>query len=396
MFMNSYILLSLKQSLGCLDEDQRMPNRSRKLSKLLAIPSLLLASETVFSEYKFNLPEPVSPVTREVFDLHMLTATVALIIMVLVTVVITYSIFKFRKSKDYQPDQEFHNSWFGTWSWVLVPAIVLGIDLSIAGSASSTFDLIEDKTPADITVKVTGSQWKWTYQYMEDDIKIVSSLLPEEQAGEGYLRMVDNQLVLPTDRRIRFLHTATDVLHAWWVPAIAVKKDSIPGYINETWTIIEEEGTFRGQCAENCGTGHAFMPIEVKAIAPAEYDNWMANQKELKIAKAAEASSDKIWELSALMERGETLYNTNCAACHKPDGSGVQPVFPALKGSAIALGDVNKHLDIIIKGAAGTAMAPWGAQLNDLEIAAIATYERNAWGNNTGDAVQPADVKAAR
>jgi len=390
------ILLPLKQSLGCLDEDQRMPNRSRKPSKLLAIPSLLLASETAFSEYKFNLPEPVSPVTREVFDLHMLTATVALIIMVLVTVVITYSIFKFRKSKDYQPDQEFHNGWFGTWSWVLVPAIVLGIDLSIAGSASSTFDLIEDKTPADITVKVTGSQWKWTYQYMEDDIKIVSNLLPEAQAGDGYLRMVDNQLVLPTDRRIRFLHTATDVLHAWWVPAIAVKKDSIPGYINETWTIIEEEGTFRGQCAENCGTGHAFMPIEVRAIAPADYDNWMAKQKELKIAKAAEASSDKTWELSALMEKGETLYNTNCAACHKPDGSGTQPVFPALKGSAIALGDVNQHLDIIIKGASGTAMAPWGAQLNDLEIAAIATYERNAWGNNTGDAVQPADVKAAR
>jgi cytochrome c oxidase subunit 2 len=379
-----------------LDEDQRMPNRLRKPSLLFAVPSLLLASETVFSEYKFNLPEPVSPVTKEVFDLHMLTATVALIIMVLVTAVVCYAIFKFRKSKDYQADQEFHNGWFGTWSWVLVPAIVLGIDLTIASSASSTFDLIEDKTPADLTVKVTGSQWKWTYQYMEDDIKIVSNLLPEEQAGDGYLRMVDNPLFLPTDRRIRFLHTATDVLHAWWVPAIAVKKDSIPGYINETWTIIEKEGVFRGQCAENCGTGHAYMPIQVNAIAGTEFDTWMAKQKEAKLAKAAEASSDTVWEMAALMERGEKLYNTNCAGCHQTNGLGIPPAFPALKGSAIAIGDASKHIEVVLKGVTGSAMGAWGGQLNDLELAAIVTYERNAWGNNTGDLVQPADIKAAR
>jgi len=373
-----------------------MPNRLRKPSMLFTVPSLLLASETVLSEYKFNFPEPVSPVTKEVFDLHMLTSAVALIIMILVTVVIVYAIFKFRKSKDYQPDQEFHNGWFGTWSWVLVPAIVLGIDLTIAGRASSTFDLIEDKTPADLTVKVTGSQWKWTYEYMEDDIKIVSNLLKEEEAGDGYLRMVDNPLILPTNRRIRFLHTATDVLHAWWVPSIAVKKDSIPGYINETWTIIEKEGIFQGQCAENCGTGHAFMPIQVNAIPGEEYDIWIAQQKETKIAKAKEASSDTVWEMAALMERGEGLYNTNCAGCHKPDGSGIEPAFPALKGSAIATGDVSKHIDVVLKGVSGSAMSAWGGQLNDLEIAAIVTYERNAWGNNTGDLVQPADVKAAR
>ena len=373
-----------------------MSNRLRKPCIAFAVPSLLLASGAAFAEYKLNFPEPVSPVTREVFDLHMMTATVALIIMVLVTIVIVYSIFKFRKSKDYQADQEFHNGWFGTWSWLFVPAIVLGIDLTIAGSASSTFDLIEDKTPADITVKVTGSQWKWTYEYLEDDVKIVSSLLPKEEAGDGYLRMVDNPLYLPVDRRVRFLHTATDVLHAWWVPAIAVKKDSIPGYINETWTIIEKEGKYHGQCAENCGTGHAFMPIQVNAVSGDEFDKWMSEQKGVQLAKAAEAASGKVWELDALMAKGEELYNKNCSACHKADGSGLPPVFPPLKGSAIAMGDVSKHLDVVINGASGTAMAAWGKQLDDLELAAIITYERNAWENNTGDAVQPGDVKAAR
>ena len=373
-----------------------MSNRLRKLCTALAVPSLLLASGSALSEYKLNFPEPVSPVTKDVFDLHMMTATVALIIMVLVTAVICYSIFKFRKSKDYQPDLEFHKGFFGTWSWLFVPIIVLGIDLSIAGSASKTFDLIEDKTPADLTVKVTGSQWKWTYEYLEDDIKVVSSLLPQEQAGDGYLRMVDNPLYLPTDRRVRFLHTAADVLHAWWVPAIAVKKDSIPGYINETWTIIEKEGTYHGQCAENCGTGHAFMPIQVNAVSGEKFDTWIAEQKEIKLAKAAEAASGKVWALEDLMAKGETLYNTNCSACHKPDGSGLPPAFPALKGSAIAIGDISKHLDVVINGASGTAMAAWGNQLDDIDIAAIITYERNAWGNNTGDAIQPDAVKAAR
>ncbi len=375
---------------------RRQTSAGGLLTRLALLPAFLLSSSAAFAEYKLNLPTPVSPVTKEVFDLHMLTAAVALIIMIIVTVVICYAIFKFRKSKDYPADQEFHNGWFGTWSWILVPLIVLGIDLSIASSASSTFDLIEDKTPADITVKVTGSQWKWTYEYLEDDIRIVSSLLPEAEAGEGYLRMVDNPLVLPTHKRIRFLHTASDVLHAWWVPAIAVKKDSIPGYINETWTIIEEEGNYQGQCAENCGTGHAYMPIQVNAVSEAEYNTWMSEQKAIKLAKAAEASSDTIWSMDDLMSRGESLYVKNCAACHQASGEGIPGAFPALKGNKIATQDMAKHIEVVVKGVAGTAMAAWAGQLNDLELAAIITYERNAWGNNTGELVQPADIKAAR
>ena len=227
------------------------------LKKLFCCSGLLAAASPVSAEYALNLPEPASELTREVYDLHMLTAKIALYITLIVTAVVFYAIFKFRKSKNYEPDQNFHTGKFGTWSWVLVPIIVLGIDLSISAPAIKTLHLIEDKTEADMTVKVIGTQWKWIYEYMEDDVRIVSSMLSEEEAekaeGEGYLRTVDNPLVLPVGKRIRFLHTATDVLHAWWVPSITVKKDSIPGYITETWTIIDKEGLYHGQCAENCG-----------------------------------------------------------------------------------------------------------------------------------------------
>ena len=293
--------------------------------------------------------------------------------------------------------QNFNHTWFGRWSWALVPAIVLGIDFSVAGSAVKTLGNIESHDPAAVTVKVTGSQWKWTYDYMEDGVKIVSNLNKDIPSTDDlYLRDVDNRLVLPINQRIRFLHTATDVLHAWWVPAIAYKKDSIPGYINETWTMIDKEGVYRGQCAENCGTGHAYMPIVVEAMSEANYAEWMNEQKLAMVAAVAESSADKTWPLAELMERGEKLYNTNCAGCHMPTGTGLPGVFPALKGSAVALGDLAKHNEVVLKGVAGTAMAAWASQLNDLELAAIITYERNAWGNDTGDAVQPADIKAAR
>jgi len=356
-----------------------------------------LFSLPVLAAREYNLPEPAATITREIYDLHMLTAAVATIIMIIVTGIIVYALIKFRKSAGYQADQEFNHSWFGRWSWALVPAIVLGIDFSIAGSATRTLGNIESHDPAAVTVKVTGSQWKWTYEYMDDDVKIVSNLNKDiPNTDDLYLRDVDNRLVLPINQRIRFLHTATDVLHAWWVPAIAYKKDSIPGYINETWTVIEKEGVYRGQCAENCGTGHAYMPIVVEAMSEANYAEWMKGQKLAMAAAIAESSADKTWPLAELMERGEKLYNTNCAGCHMPTGTGIPGVFPALKGSAVALGDKAKHNEVVLKGVAGTAMAAWAGQLNDLELAAVITYERNAWGNDTGDTVQPADIKAAR
>ncbi|VAW70639.1 Cytochrome c oxidase polypeptide II [hydrothermal vent metagenome] len=364
-----------------------------------AIISLVLFvfAGAAFADYQLNFPQPVAPLPQQIYDLHMLTAKIAVIIMVVVTSVIVFAIFKFRKSKNYEADQNFHNSAFGNWSWMLVPAIVLGIDLTIAGSATDALKQIEDyTTKSDITIKVIGSQWKWTYEYMDDDIRVVSNMLSKEESGENYLRAVDNPLVLPVNKRIRFLHTATDVLHAWWVPEIAYKKDSIPGYINETWTNIQKEGTYRGQCAEICGTGHAFMPIVVEAVSQEKYEAWKTEKKLAMASALAEASADKTWSKDELMSKGESLYNTNCSSCHQIAGTGVPGVFPALAGSKIATGDKSAHIDIVLNGKSGTAMAPWGAQLNDLEIAAIVTYERNAWGNNTDETVQPADIKSAR
>jgi len=372
---------------------------SKSKSFLAKLAALLLPffASTASAEYKLNFPEAAAPLTQQMYDLHMLTTKIATIIMIIVIGIVAYAILKFRKSKGYEADQDFHETKFGTWSWILVPVIVLGIDLTIAGSASDALEQVEDYSQeADVTVKVIGSQWKWTYEYMDDDIRIVSNMLPKEEAGDNYLRAVDNPLVLPTHKRIRFLHTATDVLHAWWVPEIVYKKDSIPGYINETWTNIQKEGTYRGQCAEICGTGHAFMPIVVEAISPEKYEAWKAEKKLAMAAASAEASADKTWTKDELMTRGEALYNTNCAACHQIGGEGIPGAFPAIAGSKIAKGDKAGHIDIVLNGKSGTAMAAWGTQLNDLELAAVITYERNAWGNNTGDTIQPADVKSAR
>ena len=341
---------------------------------------------------EFNLPEPVSPLTREIFDLHMLTAKVGLVIMVIVIGIVVFALFRYRKSRGYVADQNFHRGWFGTWSWVLVPAIVLGIDLNIAGPGTETLKKVEDYSEPDMTVKVTGSQWKWTYEYVDEGVSLVSNLNRELTPDhEHYLRDVDNPLVLPVGKRVRFLHTASDVLHAWWVPALVYKKDSIPGYINETWTVIEKEGVYRGQCAENCGTGHAYMPIVVAAVGEDEFREYIsARQEEIRLA-SIEASADRTWTLDELVERGEEIYNSSCAACHQPNGEGIPNVFPALKGSAMATGPVAEHLNIVLNG-----KAAWGPQMNDLQIAAVITFERNAWGNDTGDVVQPADVKAAR
>jgi len=361
---------------------------------LLAMPAgKVLAQEGP----KYNLPTPVSPLTREIYGLHVMTSWVALILMVIVTAIVVYSLFKFRKSQDYEPDQNFHKSWFGRWSWALVPLLVLGIDMAIAGRASSTLKSLYDHPDADITIKVTGSQWKWTYEYMEEGIRFNSNLNKSLKPTDAlYLRDVDNPLVLPVDTNVRFLHTATDVLHNWWVPAVAYKVDSVPGFINETRTRIDTIGTYRGQCAENCGTGHAFMPIVVKAVSKADYAVWKDEQQAQATAAAAEASADKVWGKDELIARGQAIYEKSCVACHQITGMGIPGVFPALKGSAIATGEISKHIATVVNGVSGTAMAAWKQQLNDLEIAAVVTYERNAWGNDKGDMAQPADIKAAR
>lgn len=372
--------------------------RLKSFCHLVVAGLLSLASFPLLADAPgVNFPEPASGSAREIYDIHMLTMKIATIILVIVFSIVIYSIWAHRKSRGFEADQKFHEGWFGRWSWVLVPAIVLGVDLAIAGSAQSALKKLwlvpEDKDMMEI--KVIGHQWWWEFQYLDEGITVESRFTPEEEAGDLYLREVDNRLVLPTNRKIRFLHTSADVNHAFWVPELGFKKDAIPGYITETWTEIDREGVFRGQCAELCGTWHARMPIVVEAVSEDVFDDWVTDQKATLLAAAAEAEMEKEWSMDELMTRGEELYNTKCAACHQVTGEGMPPAFPPLKGSAMATADLPGHLDIVLNGKPGTAMVAWN-MLNDLEIAAIITYERNAWGNDTGDIVQPADVKAAR
>jgi cytochrome c oxidase subunit 2 len=280
--------------------------------------------------------------------------------------------------------------------WTIIPVIILVV---MAIPATTTLMDMYDTAESDIDIQVTGYQWKWRYKYLSEDIDFFSSLTTpqdqiknKEEKTPEYLLEVDNVLVLPINKKIRFLFTSNDVIHSWWVPDLAVKKDAIPGFINESWTRINEPGIYRGQCAELCGKDHGFMPIVVKAVTEEEYATWVSEQGAQKAALVAAAQQD--WTLEALMEKGEAVYTKNCAACHQVSGAGIPPVFPALKGSPIALGPMGAHLDVVFNGKKGSAMAAYGSQLSALDIAAVVTYERNAWENNMGDLLSPSEVKA--
>ncbi|MBT3047430.1 MAG: cytochrome c oxidase subunit II [Candidatus Thiodiazotropha sp.] len=380
-----------------MQNQNKQTNRSLLGKDRVLAAALLLATGSVSAEYGLNFPEPAANVAQEIFDIHMMTMGIATFLLCIVFAIVFYSLYFHRKSRGYEADQEFHNSWFGNWSWVIVPVMVLGVDLTIAGKADAVLKKVWDvpKEENIMDVKVTGHQWWWEFDYLDHDIKVESRYVPEEESGDLYLREVDNRLVLPTGVKIRFLHTSADVLHAFWVPELAVKKDAIPGYVTETWAELNREGVFRGQCAELCGTWHSRMPIVVESVSQEKFAAWVDDQKAVKIAAAAEASADKTWSMDELMAKGKPLYETKCGACHQATGMGLPPAFPALKGSALTIGPIADHLNIVLNGKEGTAMQPWNS-LNDLEIAAIVTYERNAWDNNTGDVVQPADVKQAR
>ena len=264
---------------------------------------------------------------------------------------------------------------------------------------------IEDNSDADLTVLITASQWKWHYQYVDTDIGFYSNLAtPQEQIdnlepkGEHYLLEVDKPLVLPTNKKVRFLMASNDVIHSWWVPDFAVKQDAVPGFINEAWTRVPQPGVFRGQCAELCGKDHAFMPVVVEVIPEEEFATWLADQQ-LAMALASEtavADRQKTWAMAELMPMGEEVYIEHCATCHQPNGTGKGGKYPALAGSELTTGAVADHLDRVMFGKADTEMQAWAPQLSDLDIAAVMTYERNSWGNNTADIVQPMTVFEAR
>ena len=375
----------------------------RKINRLfsLIIATLLFIPNIAFADLKLNLTEGVTSISQQAYDLHMLVLWIVTIVGIAVFAVIIYSLIYHRKSKGAVAAQ-FHESTTVEVIWTIVPLVVLVL---IAIPATKTLLYIEDASNPDITIKVTGWQWKWQYEYLDEGINFFSNLdaksneARQRNSGvdvrtvEHYLLDVDNPIVIPVGKKVRFLATANDVIHSWWVPALGMKRDAIPGYINEFWTRVDEPGVYRGQCAELCGKDHGFMPIVVNAVSESEYQSWVKGQK-LAMAEA-EAGSDKVWTKNDLMKRGEQVYNASCAACHQANGAGIPGVFPGMINSKITIGPAADHIDIVVNGKAGTAMQAFGAQLNDADLAAVITYERNSWGN-AASVVQPADVKAAR
>ena len=366
---------------------------------LLAVPGL------AFAEYGLNMPEGVTPISRDIYGLHMTIFWVCVGIAVLVFGVMFYSMINHRKSKG-AVASNFHESTTIELIWTIVPLLILII---IAVPATRVLIDLEDTSKADMTVKITGYQWKWQYEYIDaeaEGVSFFSNLAQKSRDGiknaairnsdENYLQDVDKRLVLPVDTRVRFLMTSNDVIHSWWVREFGVKQDANPGFINDSWAYIEKEGVYRGKCTELCGKDHGFMPIVVEVVSKAAYSKWVADEKAA--AAAAAASGDREWSMDELMVQGAKVYSTNCAACHGVTGAGVPGAFPAMTGSPIVV-DADKipaHIDIIINGKSGTAMQAFGKQLSDSDIAAVVTYERNAFGNDTGEIVQPAAIKSAR
>ncbi|MBB5321810.1 cytochrome c oxidase subunit II [Marinobacter oulmenensis] len=366
--------------------------RGKRLTPVVALLGLL-SPAMAMADWTLNMSPGVTGTSNQIFSLHMTILWICVAIGVVVFGVMFWSILAHRKSQGHKP-ANFHENTVVEILWTIVPFAIL---VAMAIPATATLVEMYDTTDADLDIRVTGYQWKWQYEYVDQEFGYFSNLAtPADQIrnrqnkGENYLLEVDNPLVIPVGQKVRFLLTSNDVIHSWWVPAFGVKKDAIPGFINEAWVKVEEPGTYRGQCTELCGKNHGFMPVVVEAVPQDEYDTWVADQKAA--AEKERELTQKDWTMEELMARGEQTYQTTCASCHQPDGSGSPPAFPALKGSAIATGDVQGHLDIVVNGKSGTAMQAFGSQLSEVDLAAVVTFERNAWGNNTGDMVTPKQV----
>jgi cytochrome c oxidase subunit 2 len=341
-----------------------------------------------------NMSPGVTEVGRQIYDLHMIILWICVVIGIVVFSVMFYSIIYHRKSRGVTP-ATFHESTRVEIAWTVVPFLILVI---MAVPATTTLLNIYDHEDAELDIVVTGYQWKWKYEYLNDEgenVSFFSNLrTPQSEIyntaakGQNYLLEVDEPLVLPADTKVRFLITANDVIHSWWVPQLAVKKDAIPGFINEVTTRTDVEGIYRGQCAELCGDNHGFMPIVVNVVKKEEYDEWFGKKQ----AEAAEIKElmAQTFTLDELMERGKAVYDSNCLACHGANGQG--GLGNAIAGSPVATGPAGPHLEISIDGVPGTAMQAFGGQLNDVDMAAVVTYQRNAFGNNMGDLIQPIDV----
>ena len=352
---------------------------------------------------QLNLHEGVTEIARDAMWLHWMMLIICLVIFIGVFGVMFYSVWAHRKSRGAKP-ATFHEHVGVEVAWTVIPFLIV---IAMALPATRTVVAMKDTSSPDLTVKVTGYQWKWGYEYVDGDAAGVSFLsnlaTPRAQIegaepkGEYYLMEVDQPLVVPVNKKVRIVLTAADVIHSWMVPDFGVKQDAIPGFLRDTWFRAEKEGVYRGQCAELCGKDHAFMPIVVKVVSDEEYATWAGEQKK-KLAAAAD-DPNKEWTEAELVARGEKVYGSNCVACHQANGKGVPGSFPALDGDQTVLGPKAKQIDTVLKGVPGTAMQAWAPVLNDVEIAAVITYTRHAWGNGgkgQDPTVMPADVKAAR
>ena len=345
-----------------------------------------------------NLTRGVTQQSQMNYDLHMLVLWICVVIGVLVFSAMFLSIVLHRKSKGYKP-AKFTHSTKAEIVWSIIPVVIL---VAMAVPATRALIIMEVPPATEMTIKVTGFQWRWKYEYLDHDIEFVSSLAPESNLArrrnsgvdpadvENYLLDVDRRLVLPSNTKIQFLITADDVLHSWWVPALGWKRDAVPGYVNEAWAEIQEPGVYRGQCAELCGMDHGFMPIVLEVLPPEEFDAWVREQKVQ--AELAELDTARLWTREELMDHGKAVYDQQCAACHQSDGSGLSPAFPALAGSPVATGALDDNIDVVLNGREGTAMQAWGSALSPSDIAAAVTYTRNAFGNAAGDVVQPQTI----
>ncbi len=373
---------------------------AKQLWRLMCLPVVCALgglSTSVVAEpgrWQVNMPVGATEVSSNIYDIHMLIFGISCIIGLAVFAFMFYSLWAFRKSKGGTP-ATFHDNTTVEILWTVVPFFIL---LGMAWPATKTMLEIYDTDDADMDILITGYQWKWSYEYIMEDgenVKFFSNLTtPQDEIynraekNENYLLEVDNPMVIPTGKKVRLLVTANDVIHSWWVPDLAVKKDAIPGFVNETWTKVDQEGIYRGQCAELCGKAHGFMPIVVKVTSQQEFDSWVGEKQE----EAAEIKELMAlnFTLEELMERGEGVYQRDCLACHGAKGEG--GVGKAIAGSAIAMGDIGTHLDVGVNGVPGTMMQAFGGQLNDLDLAAVITYQRNAFGNNMGEMIQAVDV----
>jgi cytochrome c oxidase subunit II len=379
-------------------ETREMCFEAKRFYRLALGPVLMLMSAVALAAgaevNQVNMSPGATEVGERIYDLHMIILIICTVIGVGVFGVMFYSIIYHRKSRGVTP-ATFHESTKVEIAWTVVPFFIL---IAMAVPATSTLLEIYDFDDAEMDILITGYQWKWKYEYLNEEGENVtffsnlrtpqSEIYNTEAKGEHYLLEVDEPVVIPVGTKVRFLVTANDVIHSWWVPELAVKKDAIPGFINEAWTRVDEVGIYRGQCAELCGKDHGFMPIVVNVVSKDEYGEWLsAKQTEAAAIKALMAQT---FTLDEQMERGQAVYQRACLACHGANGEG--GLGNAIANSAIATGALDKHLDVGINGVPGTAMQAFGGQLNDVDMAAVITYQRNAFGNNMGDMVQPIDV----